>query len=290
MEAFWKPLIPFPQWCAKKNKKVFASGSGIWQFSAVAHNMITRPLLAATCELPRLLAFPVMATPKIDGVRCYISGGVARTRSGQPVPNQFIRQWIESNLPEGIDGEITCGTFAETMVAVATIDGEPDFTFHAFDLVTGSLSRPYASRMRDLAKLADMPCLVKLMPVKIASLAELEAYQDECEAAGHEGVMVRKPSGPYKCGRSTEGDEILLKLKRFADSEAVVVECHESGGEIRSVTVRDGKRVFRIAYQAALAETASLIGRVMKYSHQESGAGNAPRFAQFIGWRESFDL
>jgi DNA ligase 1 len=252
--------------------------------------MITRPLLAATCELPRLLAFPVLCTPKVDGVRCYVSGGVARTRSGLPVPNRFVREWIQTHLPEGIDGEITCGTFAETMVAVATIDGEPDFTFHAFDYVSTSLSRPYAVRMRDLAKLPDQSRLVKLLPVKIANLDELEAFQDACEVAGHEGAMIRTPKGPYKCGRSTEGDEILLKLKRFADSEAEVIDAHESGGEIRSLTVKDGKRVFRIPFQAAIAEAAGLIGRVMKYAHQESGATNAPRFAQFIGWRECFDL
>jgi DNA ligase-1 len=34
----------------------------------------------------------------------------------------------------------------------------------------------------------------------------------------------------------------------------------------------------------------SLIGRVVKFSHQPSGAKEAPRFPKFIGFRESWDM
>jgi hypothetical protein len=34
----------------------------------------------------------------------------------------------------------------------------------------------------------------------------------------------------------------------------------------------------------------TLIGRVVKFSHQTSGAKEAPRFPKFIGFRESWDM
>ena len=33
-----------------------------------------------------------------------------------------------------------------------------------------------------------------------------------------------------------------------------------------------------------------LIGRVVKFSHQPSGAKDAPRFPKFIGFREAWDM
>jgi hypothetical protein len=37
----------------------------------------------------------------------------------------------------------------------------------------------------------------------------------------------RSPHSPYKCGRSTEREAWLLKIKRFEDAEAVVLEPYE---------------------------------------------------------------
>ena len=39
--------------------------------------------------------------------------------------------------------------------------------------------------------------------------------------------MVRTPDSPYKCGRSTEREAWLLKIKRFEDAEAVVLGTYE---------------------------------------------------------------
>lgn len=66
-----------------------------------------------------------------------------------------------------------------------------------------------------------------MLPVEIGSAAELAAYKEKCLSEGYEGVMVRDPAGPYKCGRSTEREGWLLKIKRFEDAEAEVLETYE---------------------------------------------------------------
>ena len=98
---------------------------------------ITKPMLAGKCEQMTNLQFPVLATPKLDGIRCLKIGGRALTRSFKPISNRFTREWIEANLPDGLDGELMVAhaSFNETAGHIGRHDGEPDFRFHIFDFV-----------------------------------------------------------------------------------------------------------------------------------------------------------
>ena len=292
--------------------------------------MITKPMLASKCGDPQALPFPVLATPKLDGIRCLKVGGRALSRSFKPISNRFVREWIEANLPDGVDGELVLrgGTFSETTSAIGARDGEPDFVFHVFDMVVEGLSQPYAHRMANLGywKITS-DHVVKVLPVEIRNLAELEAFEEQCLAAGYEGVMVRTPDSPYKCGRSTEREAWLLKIKRFEDAEAVVLETYEGmsnqneagvdafgrtkrsmaqagmvgRGELGGFVVRHAQSgvEFRLGYNHVLggvdrvslwSRRDSLVGRLVKFKHQPSGAKDAPRFPKFVGFREAWDL
>jgi DNA ligase-1 len=292
-------------------------------------NAITKPMLASKCENPHLLPFPVLATPKLDGIRCLKLGGKALTRSFKPISNRFAREWIEANLPDGVDGELMLrdGTFSETTSAIGRRDGQPDFVFHIFDNVTDSIAKPYVERMTQLAALPDSPHLIKVLPVMICNMGELILFEEECITAGYEGVMVRSIHSPYKCGRSTEREAWLLKIKRFEDAEAVVLEPYEGmtnqnaaeldnfgrtkrslaqagmigRGELGGFIVRHLSTgvEFRLGYNHIVGgvdrvtlwmDRDSLIGKVVKFSHQPSGAKDAPRFPKFIGFREAWDM
>ena len=292
-------------------------------------NTISKPMLASKCERPDLLPFPVLATPKLDGIRCLKLGGKALTRSFKPISNRFAREWIEANLPDGLDGELMLrgGTFNETTSAIGARDGQPDFIFHVFDYVTESISTPYRLRMEALAALPDSPRIVKVLPVLIRDAAAPAAYEEECITAGYEGVMVRTPNSPYKCGRSTEREAWLLKIKRFEDAEAMVLASYEGmtnqnaaeldafgrtkrslaqagmigRGELGGFVVRHIQTgvEFRLGYNHVVGgvdrvtlwlRREMLVGKVVKFSHQPSGAKEAPRFPKFIGFREAWDM
>ena len=122
-------------------------------------NHITKPMLAGKCERPDALSFPVLATPKLDGIRCLKINGRALTRSFKPVSNRFTRGWIEANLPDGLDGELIVRgtTFSETAGHIGRESGEPDFTFAVFDYVSDGVDVPYACRMQELARLPAVP-------------------------------------------------------------------------------------------------------------------------------------
>jgi DNA ligase-1 len=295
---------------------------------------ITKPMLAGKCESMNDLSFPVLATPKLDGIRCLKINGQALSRSFKPISNRFIREWIEAHLPDGVEGELMLrdGTFSETASAIGCRDGRPDFVFTIFDFVSGDPGEPYEERVDKLVRLSESLSLpgdhVKwLVPVEIVDVADLEDYEMVCLQNGYEGVMIRTPGSPYKCGRSTANEGYLLKIKRFEDAEAVVLDTYEGmsnlnpaekdafgrtkrslaqaglvgRGELGGFVVSavDSNVVFRLGYNHVLGgidrvslweRRETLVGRLVKFRHQPSGAKEAPRFPKFIGFRETWDL
>lgn len=188
-----------------------------------------RPLLAADASEEDVV-FPVYASPKIDGIRCLIRNGEAVSRALKPIPNRYIRKCLELHADRlnGFDGELTVGDgFNSSTSSIMSHGGEPDFTYHVFD-IEGILT--YQHRLREL-RLKTAETAVKPMPpfVKrlkqslIISRGDLQNYYSECLEQGHEGVIVRSVDGEYKYGRSTIKQGIMLKLKPFDDSEAMIV-------------------------------------------------------------------
>ena len=262
--------------------------------------MLTSPMLAAELTDERLLRYPLLATPKIDGIRFLVVNGKAVTRSLNPIPNDRIREWIEANLPEGVDGEITApGGFGATSSAVTRREGAPDFTLHVFDWEQDA---PYWARIDDAEVLDGIdPRIRVLAPVEIKDEAELWAFEDRCLEQGHEGVILRDPNGAYVCGRTTEESGLMLKLKRHADDEAVIIGVTLMGGsmvEAGGLRVRWRGERFNIAWNSSLGITRadawamrdSLQGRIVRFRHQPNGAKRLPRFPVLTGFREGWDL
>lgn len=262
--------------------------------------MLTAPMLAAELTDERLLRYPLLATPKIDGIRFLVVNGRAVTRSLNPIPNDHVRTWIEATLPEGADGEITVpGGFGATSSAVTRKDGTPDFTLHVFDWAQDA---PYQARIASAAALANIdPRIRVLAPVEIKDEAELWAFEDRCLAEGHEGVILRDPAGGYWCGRVTEESGLFMKLKRHVDDEAVILGVTFMDGSIIEAggfsVEWKGKR-FHLGWNSSLGLTRadvlrmheSLRGRIVRFRHTPHGAKRLPRFPVLTGFREGWDL
>lgn len=200
--------------------------------------MIARPMLAAKIgpdEIDRL-KFPLLATPKLDGIRCLVLGGRALSRKLKLIPNLHIQAQISRYLPDGLDGELMLSkgdTFGDISSAVMSVDGEPKFRYHVFDYVTPGcgLDEPYANRVAKLKhwykRDVDAPFVRLVEPKLIKTPTELEKYEWKTIAEGFEGVCLRTPESPYKCGRSTVNEGWLVALKRFVDAEAVIIGFEE---------------------------------------------------------------
>jgi DNA ligase-1 len=194
--------------------------------------MITQPLLAAKKPVFEKLKFPVLATPKIDGIRCIKVNGQALSRSFKPIPNHHIRKMIEEHCPDGFDGEILCGDgFSDVQSMVMSREGTPEFTYLVFDYVDGSLEESYTSRQINLAKaFCHTPLLTFCKPLYgelINNVDELQLIMERHLLEGHEGTMIRTPESPYKCGRSSLKEGYLIAIKEFVDAEAEVIGFEE---------------------------------------------------------------
>lgn len=197
--------------------------------------MITRPMLAAKIDDMSKLRFPLIATPKLDGIRCVMVNGRALTRTFKPIPNEYIRRTLEDNLPDGMDGEIIAGsTFQQTTSAVMSHDGTPAFTYHVFDRVVHDLNERYIDRIRRLEyemKIHHVERVSWVRFVEYAQISDMHAlrlYIEQMKREGQEGACFRHPDSPYKCGRATFREHYLLKLKFFEDSEARIVGFEEA--------------------------------------------------------------
>lgn len=193
-----------------------------------------KPMLAPP-DLPEFakLKYPIIASPKLDGIRCVLPLGKALSRALKPIPNAGLRALLEkARMCDGLDGELmlTGGTFQETTSAVMGRSVDLDVTerigFHVFDHVhdDAPFQIRYARAAAQVAMVKPHWPNIELVPhTIIRDENELVIYEAEQLARGHEGIMLRDPQGPYKFGRGTLKEGWLLKVKRFEDAEAVVV-------------------------------------------------------------------
>ena len=286
-----------------------------------------KPMLAGKVEGE--VRFPVMASAKLDGVRCIVIDGVAMSRSLKPIPNAYVQRCLSVGF-DGLDGELMLGdigapdVYRKTVSAVMSEDGEPDFTFWVFDNYTtkGGFSDRYAKLFANFSD----DIRVKILPhIVIGNNADLDAFEAKQLDKGLEGVMIRDPHGPYKFGRSSTREGILLKLKRFEDSEAEIIDfeellkneneatTNELGRTARSshkanmtpmgtlgcLNVRDLKTKVEFSigtgYDAATRQQIwndrkKLLGAIAKYKYFAGGSKDKPRFPVFIGFRDKRDM
>ena len=193
-----------------------------------------RPMLAETCDDMATVRFPVMASPKLDGIRCVIRDGVPLSRKLKPIPNKHVCK-VLSGLPP-FDGEIMMRDdftgkllpFDKVQSAVMSHDGEPEIEYHVFDYHY-SIPAPYKMRYEQAESLVGAAQNVGATPLRIVhhktigSVQELLDFEERCVEQGYEGTMIRCPQGPYKFGRSTLKEGWLLKIKRWYDLEADLI-------------------------------------------------------------------
>jgi len=294
---------------------------------------IVKPLLADPVKMEQV-KFPVLASTKLDGIRCLIVNGKAMSRNFKPIGNNFIRTYLERVCPDGFDGELIIRNteFCDTSGGIMRSSGEPDFFYAVFDYVTTALDEPYETRYKNLvAKIkAVNDDRIKLVPhVLINNLDELKTFEEKCLEQKYEGVMIRSLDGIYKSGRSHVPDRILLKIKRFEDSEAEIVEllpmmhndneagedafgrtkrshCAENMIEMDTLgkfVVRDKKRFPNTTFEVGTGKgltlairreiwknKAKFIGAIIKYKYQECGTKDLPRFPVWLGFRDERDM
>ena len=287
---------------------------------------IQKPLLAGKFNSEKA-KFPYAATPKIDGIRFLMVGGAALTRSFKPIRNEYLQKILSSNLPDGIDGELTSGSTFQECSSIMRIKGEPDFKVWIFDFVNPKDEpKPYKERMNELRKFEsfNIPSYEILFPTIVSNQEQIEQLMTKNLNAGYEGLMLRDPNGIYKFGRSSVKENILLKVKEFMDDEAEIIAFREKMVNTNEGLKDNFGRTKRSSCQDGLKPSGTLggfilrnseglefscgsglndalrdeiwknqskyLGKLVKYKYMSKGIKELPRHPVFIGFRDETDL
>ncbi len=292
--------------------------------------MISRPMLAATTDGTNL-NYPLLGSAKFDGVRALVRGGVVVSRNLKPIPNEEVQRLWGKKKYEGLDGELIVGdpcakdVYSRTTSGVMTFEGKPDVTFRVFDnFLLGDL--PFHKRLLAVTRFAKANANMRLVPVHHTPIRSYEAllkYEEAILELGFEGIMLRSYEGTYKEGRATLNEGTFMKLKRFVDAEAVVVDFeelkHNHNAQQRSLlglAKRSSHKANRVAGGVLGALVCQLPGgvrfnigsgftqeqreqfwrmrdqlkgRLVKYKYFPVGVKDRPRFPVFLGWRDPID-
>ena len=235
---------------------------------------------------------------KLDGVRAFWNGRQLISRGGHHIkaPTDFIRGFPA----EALDGELWLGRgrFEETSGMVRRLDPDPDDWRHmrylVFDLpgAHGDFEERLR-RLRQLVQSAENPRLQAVEQRRVRDHAALVAELARVNAAGGEGLMLRRNSAPYRGGRNAD----LLKVKNHLDAEAVVIG-HVPGkgkyqGLLGSLRVRDPQgREFRVGSGLSDSERRDppAIGTTITYRYRGRTERGIPRFATFVRVRDDVGL
>jgi DNA ligase 1 len=290
-----------------------------------------KPMLAYTVEDVHKLVYPVLASPKLDGIRCLIKDNQAFSRNFKLIPNRHMQLFLSTFAGNGLDGELIVGpprgegVFNRSTSGVMSRDGGPKFKYYVFDDFSDPY-KPFIERLQVAKNKALGNAIIAPVAHKlIKSAEELLDYEAKRLLDGYEGVMVRDPNGMYKFGRSTAREALLGKVKRFEDSEAVIVGFVEQMENTNEKTLDELGRSKRSSAQAGKVPKGTLgtlevrdihnavsfeigtglddaqrleiwnnrkkyMGKVVKYKSQPSGAKDKPRFPVFLGFRDKIDL
>lgn len=297
-----------------------------------------KPLLASPYD-QTLANWPMYVSPKLDGIRVLIINGKVYSRSLKLIPNAHVQALFGRFEFNGLDGELIVGApnapdvYLKTYSGVMSKDGEPDVSLHLFDDFTLP-TLPFVERLAklrsDFQHFIDVGLSDPLQLVPQSFMASHDAAMQmyaEYLDLGFEGIMARRADGPYKFGRSTAKEGILLKHKPLVDSDAEVLSVFEQMQNNNVATRDELGHTKRSSHQENLVgkdtlggfvardihsgvefnvgifigikdkdrkalweKRDQLVGRVFKYTSLQIGVKERPRHPRWTGWRDPIDL
>jgi DNA ligase-1 len=281
---------------------------------------VSEPMLAANFHIFANVELPLMVSSKYDGIRCLIvernGRPAAVTRTMRPIPNVATRLWLEENCPIGFDGELIVRgeDFHGTSSAIMSRNGKPDFLFALFDYIDPKsatpLSTPFHERIARLDSVLSSLNLggrvLRIEQTTIVCITQLNELMTQALDAGHEGLVLRRPDGSYKTGRSTPQEGLMMKLKPYEDAEAEIVGFEPERQDLLTPD-RLGAFSVRLLSDPSIRfhigtgltdrqrgefwnHRADLMGKLVRFSYQSRGMKSAPRFPVFQGLRDEIDL
>lgn len=181
------------------------------------------------------LPFPLLCSPKYDGIRGVATPRGVISRTGKLLPSFQVQDefnfnnWLDFEIIEGDPCTPDC--YNRTQSHVMSLSKPGDLKIFVFDSAHPDLRSDTFRERLDVARHMMDWSSTNLFFVEhtlVHTLEELLVFEDKQVEAGFEGIMMRTPHGKYKdYSRCTWNDHIIFKLKRFQDDEGLLVDIEE---------------------------------------------------------------
>ena len=294
------------------------------------------------------LSYPLLASTKLDGIRCIFYKGEILSRSLKQIQNKQLREkfepiraWTEKT-GNVIDGEIydPSLSFQEIVSFVMTEDLTDPKTikknggileipetlnYYAFDfLYGGQTNHSFFERLKALADVIieiKSMCIHPVFHEVVNSEADVLKHFEWALNNNYEGLILRNPNSPYKCGRFTIKEGGAFKCKPFLTFDAKITgveqstevnedaekKTNELGRSVTSKKIGDRHLIekasaFWVDYEgkplkvvlamtdpekvAVWANRDGLIGKTIEYKGMLVGSKDVPRHPVMIRFRE----
>lgn len=230
-----------------------------------------------------------LMSEKLDGIRGYWTGKQLLTRQGRVI---HAPAWFTENFPPfELDGELWRRRNDFSFVQQTVLDTIPstqwrEITYNIFE-VPGA-DGDFSTRLDKAGQwFGTHPAThVRIIEqIECQGADHLNAFLEDIQSMGGEGVVVKDPTLPFQTGRSAH----VLKVKNFSDMEGTVI-AHNPGkgkfeGMLGSLTLRLENGIqFKLGTGFTLAQRKSPppIGSSVTFKYHGFTRNGVPRFASFM--------
>jgi DNA ligase-1 len=197
------------------------------------------------------IKYPILASTKLDGIRCIFYKGEMLSRSLKPIVNKQLREKFQSLVDFSkeynliLDGEIYSHelTFQDIVKYVMTQDFEdkksikkngkvlaiPDhLKFYCFDVIRDdNFNEIFSERYNHLLKIVEAfysSIIICVVQANCNSKEEINDFFEDVLKDGYEGLILKDSKGRYKCGRGTIREGLIYKVKPFRTFDAKIID------------------------------------------------------------------
>lgn len=210
-----------------------------------------KPMLAPNDEIDLdTITYPILASFKLDGIRCIFMSGQMLSRSFKPIPNKQMQEKFQ-NLKDYskehdviLDGELYGEgmSFQEITHFVMTQDLDDSknikkvghtetipnkLKFHCFDVVEHNhFEIPFETRLQEVDEMCYFGNVEVVEQEAMHSKEDVLKYFEEALDSGYEGLILKAYNGHYKHGRATVNEGLMYKVKpyRTFDGKILFIE------------------------------------------------------------------
>ncbi len=215
-----------------------------WSVRAVDNYTKFKPMLAYDYAKVKEIEFPVIAQPKLDGIRCIARADGLWTRAGKelvsvPHVSEELKDFFERFPGTTLDGELYNHDLRDDFNKLSSLirktkptdadieESAAKVQYWIYDLYNDH-NDATPNRIKKIKEFhSGSNVLVPVLSPKANNQEELDDLYGKWLELGYEGQMVRKMESMYETGKRSKN---LLKRKEFLDTEFKVLRIEEGVG------------------------------------------------------------